>query len=397
MKRISTWITCPIIVIGTAAIFFAMNVFTPKMSDDFYWQFISGTSQRVQSISDIFRSIYGYYMATEGTDLTGGRIAAVFFTQFFVMFDKLYFNIINTFVYIALVLLMHFHITGSIKRINYFLWAAINLFIWYFVPSWGENFLWLTGSCFWVWPTVIVLFFLVPLRNKCANPEYNLNVPLSACYFFLGVLAGLTYENIAAGVFVVLAGYFIIKIIRKQKIALFEILGMTGFLAGFVLLIIAPGNFSRLQGYEVVQQYSFFRFVITRFFITTHFFLARDGFLLTGLSVILCLELLLHQKKKISAFSFLYILMGVGSSYSMILSPVFMERAFFPTSIFLIIGFLNLFLQVEWPQMLKKHLKLFTILILLVFSASLFRAGVAIMSVHRGDTNVVGRHHGQMH
>ena len=373
------------IVLGTMFIFFLMNVFTHRISDDFYWGNIPGTSQRVQSVHDIFRSIHGYYMATEGTAITGGRILAVFFTQFFIMLGKTYFNIANAFAYIALVLLMYFHIVGSLKRINYFIFMAINLFLWFLVPSWWENFLWLTGSCFYVWPMVIMLFFLVPLRNKCANPNYSMNIPLSICYSILGLLAGLTYENLAAGVFVALICYFAVRMIRKEKIALFEIAGVTGFLIGFAILVAAPGNFSRLEGHETFQQHNFLQYIFHRTFVTTHVFFSRNGALLAGLSAILCLELLLHQKKKIFSFSFLYIGIGIVATYSMIIVPVFLERAFFPVTIFLIIGFLNLFLQVEWPQLLKRNLKLFTILALLIFSASLLREGYTIMAVYRGD------------
>jgi hypothetical protein len=386
-----------LIIIGTAAIFFAMNVFTHKISDDFYWENISGTSQKVQSMGDIFQSIFGYYMATEGTSIKGGRVIAVFITQMFILIGKPFFNIANTFAYIVLILLMYYHIFGSIRKINWLFYGAINLFVWYFVPAWGENFLWLTGSCFSVWPIIIILFFLIPLRNKIVNPDYKLKLPLSILYFIPGLLAGISYENAAAGVFFALLAYFVIKIIRKEKIALFEIVGAAGFLIGFMILIAAPGNYSRLAGYEIVQQYGFFKRLIIRLFVTTHIFFSRNGALLTGLSVIFCLELLLYQKKKIFTFSYLYLLTGIVGAYSMILSPVFLERTFFPVPIFLIIGFLNLFRQIEWPQMFKRHLKIFAVIILLVFSASLLRAGVTIMRVYKGDENynVSERHYGR--
>jgi hypothetical protein len=280
---------------------------------------------------------------------------------------------------------MYYHINGSIKKINIFLFGAINISVWYLLPAWGENFLWLTGSCFYVWPTIIILFFLIPLRKKSVNQDYKLNIPLSLSYSVLGFFAGLSFENIAAGVFLFLLAYFIVKIIRKEKIALFEITGAIGFLIGFILLITAPGNYSRMAAYEIVRQHSLLRRLITRFFVTTHIFFSRGGALLTGFSIILCAELMLHQKKKISMVSFLYILAGIVSAYSMILSPVFLERVFFPVTIFLIIGFLNLFRQIELPQVFKRHKKLFAIVMLLLFSASLLRAGVTIIKVYEGD------------
>jgi len=178
---------------------------------------------------------------------------------------------------------------------------------------------------------------------------------------------------------------------------LFEITGALGFLIGFTLLLAAPGNYSRMNYYEIVQQYGFLKRTAIRFFVTTHIFFSRDGALLTGLSIIMFMELLIYQKKKICLHSFLYILAGIICTYSMILAPVFLERTFFPVTIFLIIGFLNLFLQIEWPQVLKRHLKVFAVLILLVFFASFLRAGVTIIRVYKGDQNynVSEKHYGQ--
>jgi hypothetical protein len=97
--------------------------------------------------------------------------------------------------------LICYHITGSIKKINVLLFFTVNVLVWWILPSWGENFLWLTGSCVYVWPFVIILLFLAPLRKIHEDGTYNLNVPSSALYFFLGILAGLSYENAGAGTF----------------------------------------------------------------------------------------------------------------------------------------------------------------------------------------------------
>jgi hypothetical protein len=201
------------------------------------------------------------------------------------------------------------------------------------VVWWGENFLWLTGSCFYVWP--IILFFLVPLRKKILDKEYRINIPLSILYFILGLLAGLSYENAAAALFFLLIVYVVAKVLHKETFALFELLGLAGFLAGFIILITAPGNYARLDSYELVQKYGFFTRLLIRTFYTTSIFI-QHGLLLAGLSVIAGFELLVYQKKTVNIFSFLYLLAGIVGAYSMILSPVFIERVFFPITIFLI-------------------------------------------------------------
>ncbi|GMO65523.1 MAG: hypothetical protein Ta2A_13600 [Treponemataceae bacterium] len=389
----------PLTVMATTLIFFLMNVFTPKIADDFYWENISGSQEKVESISDIFPSIYNYYMATDGTAITGCRVFAVFVTQLNVLLGKPLFNVANALVYTFLILLMYFHITGGIKNINIFLYGTINILIWYLLPSWGEDFLWLTGSCFYVWPIVVILLFLAPLRKKADNAAYNMTFPLSVFYLPLGILSGLSYENAGAAVFFLLIGYYVTKAIKKEKIIAFEILGTIGFLIGFILLMAAPGNYSRLNSYEIVQRYGFIARTAIRLFYTTQTFFGNHGALLTGISIILCIETFYHQKKAINYFSLLYLLAGIVSAYSMILSPIFMDRVFFPVTIFLIIATLNLFVQIEKPMIIRRNSKYIFALVLVLFSFSLFKAGIAIHKSYIGDKtlNVSEKHYGQMH
>ncbi|MDR2020580.1 MAG: DUF6056 family protein [Treponema sp.] len=379
-----------LVISVTITIFFLMNFFTIKITDDFCWEYISGTQEKVQSVFDIFPSIYNYYMGPNNTTggFHGGRIVAVFLTQFFVFLGKNIFNIANTIVYILFTLLMYFHITGTIKKINVFLYGAINIFAWYTVPAWGQNLLWLTGSCFYLWPLTIILFFLVPLHKKCRIHDYNINFFKSLLYLILGLLAGLSYENVAAAVFVLLFSYFIFKLKRKERPVLFEILGTIGFLTGFIILIVAPGNYERLNSYEIVYQYGFFKRVIIRFIPTTQRFFLNSGFLLTGFSSILGIEIFYHQKRTINLFSVLFLLAGITAAYSMLLSPVFSNRTFFPVSIFLIIALLSLFQQITFPEMILRNRKLFAIIMFIFFSFSVTRAGVAIVKSYRGDKNI---------
>jgi hypothetical protein len=245
---------------------------------------------------------------------------------------------------------------------------------------------------------VLMLLFLVPLRKKSMDKEYRVNVPLSILYFMLGLLAGVSYENAAAALFFLLLVYAVMKVIRKEAFALFEILGMIGFMAGFIILLAAPGNYVRLNSYELVQKYGFFMRLLIRIFYTTHIFI-KYGLLLAGFSIIMGVELIIHQKKTVTMFSVLYLVAGIVSAYSMILSPVFIERVFFPVTIFLIIAFLNIFCKIELPEMLKRNRKMFILLILILFLFSFLKAGMAIVKIHKGDEtyNVLESHYGQVH
>jgi hypothetical protein len=280
---------------------------------------------------------------------------------------------------------------------NLFLYGIINIAVWYLVPAWGENFLWLTGSCFYVWPIVIILLFLVPLRKKQINPEYKLALPIALLYFFLGILAGLSYENVTAGLFMLIAAYSVVKGIKKEKFTLFEVLGIIGFLLGFIVLIAAPGNYSRLNSYEVVQSSGIIYQLFHGFYITTNIFM-KYGLLLTGFCVMICFELQRHGHKKVNCFSYLYLIAGIFSAYSMVLSPVFIERVFYPVSIFLIIALFSLLYQVQFPEIITRNKRIFTIVLLLFFTFSLVKAGIAIKKVYNQEdyVNIYEKHYGQV-
>jgi hypothetical protein len=213
----------------------------------------------------------------------------------------------------------------------------------------------------------------------------------------LGILAGLSYENAGAGTLFFLIAYFLFKIIKKEKIKLFEILGAVGFIAGFVVLIAAPGNYSRLNNYEFVRQYSFIKRLFIRLIETTQIYFINGGVLLTGLCLIFGIDIF-RNERKMPAFSFLYVLAGAIAAYSMILSPVFLDRVFFPVTIFLIIALLNILYQIEMPVIITNNVRGLVALTLLLFSFSLAKAGTAIYKSYTGDITLKKSesHYGQM-
>jgi hypothetical protein len=153
---------------------------------------------------------------------------------------------------------------------------------------------------------------------------------------------------------------------------------------GFAVLIAAPGNYSRLNSYELVQQYGLIKRLFIRTVATTQTFFIHGGVLLAGLCVIFGIDIY-RNRREIPELSPLYLLTGAASAYSMILSPVFMDRAFFPVTIFLLIALLNILYQIEIPALIAKNIKGFVILLLLLFSFSLLKAGIAVYKSYTGD------------
>jgi hypothetical protein len=369
-----------ILPIPIIVVFFILNYLTPIIADDFYYSFIFGTYERVTSISDIIISQYDHYMNW------GGRSIVHFFIQLFLSFgDKIIFNIVNTIIYVIFVLLMQFHITGSLKKINSILFSTITILLWFLVPAYGQNFLWLTGSCNYLWTTTLILFFLIPYRKKNENSNYKLNFPLSVLFFFLGILAGWSIENSGAAVLFLLISYFGIKMIKKEKVSFFEIAGFIGFIIGFCVLIAAPGNFGRaITDFNPIMADSFPIRLVKRFYTTTKIFFQHGGFFLACLAFWLGYDLILHQKRKLNIFMGYYFIAGMVGVYSMVFSPNFPDRAFFIYVVFLCITILNLLTQtkIEFPNSIKRNIPIFSIAFLIYFSFSFFMAGSDIVRTH---------------
>ena len=347
--------------IGTVLAFFALNIYTPLVADDFSLSF------GIYSITDIFRFQYHMYFNW------GGRNIAHFFAQFWLLTGKPLFNIANTAVYCVFILLVQFHITGTFKKFNPLVFLTLNVAFWVFVPVWGQNFLWLTGSANYLWTTTIILFFLVPFRKAFDNPEYQLKTPFSVLFLFLGILAGWCNENSGAAVLFLLISYFVCKIIRKEKLAPFEILGAVGFLAGFAIMIAAPGNFARMaviEEYFDIPRSPGLLAYIQRFVSITRLFIANYGLFFLAISIFLGFDLIYHKKQKLHLFSYFYGLVVLAGTYSMLLSPFFPERAFFIVTVFMVITLGNVLVQsnLKVPDIVKRNPLWFVIPILAIIS-----------------------------
>ena len=352
------------IPIGILLGFLIFNYLTPLVSDDFSYSFSRKTGVRITSIDDIIVSQYHHYF------VQGGRSVAHFIAQYFLLFNnKYFFNIANTIVYGLFILLIQFHISGSFKK-NIKLFVAINLFFWFFVPVWGQNFLWLTGSCNYLWTTTIILLFLIPFRKKMADKDYRLNILLTFLFIFVGVLAGWSIENSGAAVLSLLIAYFIRKKIIKEKICLFEILLTIWFLVGFIVLIKAPGNYFRLKNASAGQGFILFELVKRFVLITMNLF--RYCSLPVAMSIIIGFDLIVHQKKQIDIQVWFYFLTGFAGLYSMLLSPQFPERAMFISLVFFCIGFFSILrhIKIEIPAIITRTKKF-----VLIFCIGLFVFG----------------------
>lgn len=321
---------------------YILNLHTPLLADDFGYSFSGVTGMKLAGIYDIYLSQYQHYFSW------GGRSVVHFLAQLFLMVDKSVFNVFNTLAYVTLVLLIYFHAVGRFKLYPALL-LLINISLFLFSPAFGQVFLWVIGSCNYLWGTLLVFLYLVPYRMQFNRKTPVFNNKLLCLFFFCGgIIAGWTNENMGLALIVMIAVYIYSYWDDNKKVYFWSVCGLAGATIGCILLIAAPGNFVRMEtgGFSV--------HLLSNFFKRTELFLKSDFLLFP-----LCLftALLVSCKKdtnyKIPAIYFCGMLISV---YAMVASPAFPDRAKLGSLVFCLISCGNLYINLDFTSIKIKKL-----------------------------------------
>ncbi len=199
-------------VFAVAALFAFMlllNLLTGFYADDFVYMNSFATSERISSIADIFTS-----MKTHSVTMNG-RLASHFFVQLFLFLPSIFFEIINSALFVAL-LLMLVKMSKAQNGKTVLLLCAFSL-LWVFTPAFGQVFLWLDGSCNYLWADVFCFGFLYVFARfflegkKIANPF----VVVLFCIF--SFLCGSYSENISLASFLAAFILLIAAVFYKKR------------------------------------------------------------------------------------------------------------------------------------------------------------------------------------
>jgi len=316
-------------------VFFAFNMLTPFWWDDFvmacfFTAWYEPHTVLLSSFSDVITSTYNMYQTWHG------RSVADFFNFLFMFFkDKNIFNICNTVVYCVFIFLIGFHVTGSFKKISGLLFMYINILLWFTLLAWGQNLLWLTGSCNYLWTSTIILFFLIPFRKKVEHLSYKPHITISLLWIVPGIMAGWSIENSASSIFTLLLAYFVLKRRKNEPVMAFEISGSVGFMIGFFMLINARNNL-----------FPGFLGLIKNAFKVGIVFIIHDVLLL-GVIILLAIELIYFRKEQVAKTAYGFFLAALASVAVMIIPGEFGGRSAFITQIFLIMTLLSLIIQIK--------------------------------------------------
>lgn len=361
-----------------------LNIKTPLIADDYVYTFIFGTTTPVGSFTDIISSQWTYYLTW------GGRVLAESLTQIFMFLGKNVYNIANSFCYIVFILVIYFNAVG--RKIKGSILVITMILSWFFIPMFGQTVMWITGSCNYLWCGTIILLAILPFRLY----EEKQGGILSSIWFGilmipLFFLSGITNENTAGGMILIMLLFSFVYIKRKLKLPVFVYTGLFFSICGFLCMIFAPGNGMRADNESAVAEVT--AIVGSSPIITRLSYFAYNLYDLMPLLIIasIILVLLYKQKWKKELLIFgIFIVSAAASMIVMLAPPKFPPRAMFGLVSFVIIGVIY---GIDKIEISKAQVKSFVFVpgccVVFYFIMSLGYAGMDAITVSRQYTQRV--------
>ena len=337
------------ICVASAFLFFYfLNIITPlSFGDDYVYSFIweghslyeplSENAIRISSWKDLFTSQVLHYFTWSG------RIVNHTLAQFFLWSGKDIFNVCNALISLLLVSEIYWCANKGIVTVKVKTGMLCGVFfaLWAFTPKFGDIFLWLDGSCNYLWTITILIGFLLPYVRKYYSLSEGIYTSGAFCWgmFFLGLTAGCTNENTVCWIILLLI-FFIYRLSKSENDDKWLYFGVAGLMAGYALLLFAPGNMARLlaekNGYswlswDGIKSNAALLFLLLVYYqILLWYFNLRSLYSLSVNSkdsIILSKEVMLVK-----------ILCGTSfcMTFVMLLSPNFPPRSAFPGTVLLI-------------------------------------------------------------
>lgn len=332
------------IIVGLAAIaaaFYALNVLTCLYADDFSYTYTFAVTEgkyRISNLYELFLSQRNHYL------VMNGRTVVHTLAQLFLMWGKPVFNVLNTAAFMVLGCLIYRH--GSSKNGMFrpaMLFGVFGL-LWIFTPAFGESFLWLVGSCNYLFGILLILAALLPVTKALDENFPSMAGWKTALYFVLCLLAGWTNENNSVALVVIFLCCIVWLLATKQKVPVWVWAGLIGSVIGCLLLLLSPGEATRLAN---VGGLGGLRTWIKRgLSITAHLVVYLGAEL--GLIIVFFIKGMMNKRpirelRKPGIFC----LAALASTYSMVLSPQFPTRTWSGPVVFFTITLIALWRWVE--------------------------------------------------
>ncbi|MFZ2226218.1 MAG: DUF6056 family protein [Candidatus Moraniibacteriota bacterium] len=227
-----------LMLVAVFVIFYLLNKRTPIWSDDWAFYFAYG-EKRVEHFSDVLASLPTFYFGLNG------RSVANFLIELFVLWGKPIFAIFNALMFVLLGVAIYFF-SSEEKKLKPVGLLGIFSLLWFCLPAPNQTLFWMCGSVVYLWMAVLGLMFLWPYK-KLLIEKQDLFLKKSlggiCLMFLLGFFAGNSHELLAP---IILFLSFLGSLVfwkQKQLFLHWSISGVVGVFGGLSVQLLAPGNF----------------------------------------------------------------------------------------------------------------------------------------------------------
>ena len=235
------------VAVSFVALTYVKSRIIPKYADDYPYSYkwderygnltmADQKYERVRNLKDLVKSQIAHYKTWDG------RVIADFFVQLFLMSDdKKPFDIVNTIVLFAQLLLccaMGKGVLKGLKDLSVQDTLLLTAGFWSCAPNLIATCFWLTGSITYLWTGLVETLYVLPYALHYHDPGFSIPTPLAAV---MGIAAGWSVET-GAGAALMSSGMELIRSIRQKETSKWMYAGVLGTIVGMALLLAAPGN-----------------------------------------------------------------------------------------------------------------------------------------------------------
>lgn len=382
--NIVTWI---LIIAISFGMLFVNCLVSPMYSDDLrylckieYGQTLNDASIPLASICDVFESQYNHYFFVNGRTVAHLALQLGLYLLGRPLLIVIIPLIIIGLIFVILLTAAACRGEKKLSKTGYCL--AFSL-IYLLNPTPEDTFFWITGFFNYTLTITIVLLFFLCVCKLVGNGESGSaaaarssggGVTRAALMLLFGIIAGWTNENIGPSLALVLL--FIIlyrKLYLRVSSPAYLFTGLVGTIVGSGLLILAPGNFSRVSALsDKLETSNGLMGVVSRLYYMER---AVFDYLFPAIAVLAAAVIVNRLFVKISAGMIADICIGwaVVSIAAMILSPSYPPRAAMGSLVLMIIPSLaHISCIQQHSRRASRYISLFAAFIFIVANAQLF-------------------------
>ncbi len=302
------------VIIGIA--FYLLDRFSLFIVDDFQYTYNIATGGKINTIKDIIESQSAHYVQHNG------RFLVHCVVQLFCgILGVEWFRIFNTMMFV-LFCAMTARITCGTYRISIMLYALVAFAIWLFIPRIGYTMLGnIAFSVNYLWVGVATLAFII-LWQKISQKEKECSAITNIGLGVVGAIIGSLQESFSIPVAGTLFIYYCFNFKKFRGSIVWLV---CGYWLGALALIVAPGNFVRLQ--TVIEKESLIIALARR-----SYTILQD-FLLLIVFVVFHIVMLLIRRFKIRQFiankALFYIMLVIGLIFAVVVAYKGAHQLFF--------------------------------------------------------------------